>query len=406
MSTHSRGRRLLFAGLYVTEGAPIGFLWWALPTMMREAGGDVDRIGALLAFLVLPWAFKFLWAPLVDVLRGPRWGFRGWIVSAQLLMAASLVPLVVLDPAGSSTASGWIIAALVVHGFAAATQDVAIDGLAIATTPVSERGALNGWMQAGMLVGRSAFGGGGLILLERFGGRALVLSLIAVLCGGILLALFVHEPTYEAQDSRPPTQLTRFGPFRRQLARALSSRTTWLVLAFAATSGAAFEVVGGFAGPLLLDAGGDSALVGSFFLVPAVVAMLVGALAGGRYADRHGRQRAVGVAGLAVVTTVLVLALGAATGGDTSVLQVLLGIVYLAIGAFTAASYALFMDCSDPSLGATQFSAYMGATNLCEAWAVAAGGALAAARGYPLAFAACALVTLAALALVPRLRPT
>ena len=32
------GRRLLFAALYFSEGAPIGFIWWALPTRLASGG--------------------------------------------------------------------------------------------------------------------------------------------------------------------------------------------------------------------------------------------------------------------------------------------------------------------------------------------------------------------------------
>ena len=78
-----RGRRGLFAALYFLEGAPIGFLWWALPPALRAGGRPVDEIAALLAVLALPWALKVLWAPLVDVLRGSRWTERGWITAAQ-----------------------------------------------------------------------------------------------------------------------------------------------------------------------------------------------------------------------------------------------------------------------------------------------------------------------------------
>jgi hypothetical protein len=38
-----------FALLYLAEGAPIGFLWWALPTWLREQGLGVDRITGLTA---------------------------------------------------------------------------------------------------------------------------------------------------------------------------------------------------------------------------------------------------------------------------------------------------------------------------------------------------------------------
>jgi MFS transporter, PAT family, beta-lactamase induction signal transducer AmpG len=70
------------------------------------------------------------------------------------------------------------------------------------------------------------------------------------------------------------------------------------------------------------------------------------------------------------------------------------------VGAFTAASYALFMNLTDPRLGGTQFSTFMAATNGCESWSAAAGGRLAAGPGYPAAFVVLSGVSLAALALV------
>jgi len=71
--------------------------------------------------------------------------------------------------------------------------------------------------------------------------------------------------------------------------------------------------------------------------------------------------------------------------------RLLFAALYVAIGLFTASSYALFMDLTDPRLGATQFSAYMGATNACESWSAVLGGRLIASSGYPAAFAVMAL---------------
>jgi predicted MFS family arabinose efflux permease len=75
----------------------------------------------------------------------------------------------------------------------------------------------------------------------------------------------------------------------------------------------------------------------------------------------------------------------------------LLGLLYFFIGAFTTASYALFMDMTDRRLGATQLSAYMSATNLCESWSAFAVGALVAALGYGAAFSVMALASLVVL---------
>ena len=87
------GRRVLFGALYFAEGAPIGFVWWTLPVILRRAGWTKAAIGGLVGALVLPWAFKFVWAPLVDALRGPRFGFRAWIAVSQVAMAGTLLPL-------------------------------------------------------------------------------------------------------------------------------------------------------------------------------------------------------------------------------------------------------------------------------------------------------------------------
>src|SRR5688500_12391389 len=91
-------RIILFTLLYAAEGAPIGFIWWALPTLLRTADVPIDRITALTAVLLVPWVFKFLWAPALDVLRGPRWGYRAWLVTMQVIMALTLLPLAWLDP--------------------------------------------------------------------------------------------------------------------------------------------------------------------------------------------------------------------------------------------------------------------------------------------------------------------
>ncbi len=150
-------RKFLFACLYFSEGAPIGFIWLALPTRMRAAGIAIDQITWLTALVVIPWTFKFVWAPLVDILRTSRWTLRHWIMSAQLVMGCTLLPLAWLDLRADFEA---VVGLLLLHAVAAATQDVAIDALCISVTRPDERGQYNGWMQTGMLLGRASLGGG------------------------------------------------------------------------------------------------------------------------------------------------------------------------------------------------------------------------------------------------------
>jgi hypothetical protein len=81
-------------------------------------------------------------------------------------------------------------------------------------------------------------------------------------------------------------------------------------------------------------------------------------------------------------------------------LKVLLAGSAFGIGLFTAASYALFMDLTDPAIGASQFSAFMGSTNGCESWSVYAIGQIIVAYGYATGMLTMSAVSVAAISLL------
>jgi PAT family beta-lactamase induction signal transducer AmpG len=385
-------RRLLFASLYMSEGAPIGYIWWYLPTRLRVEGVPVGEIAALTALLVLPWTLKFLWAPLIDVTARRGFPVRGWIMTAQAIMGLTLLPLLGHDGAVSLD---FLRLVLICHAFAAATQDVAIDTHAIRSTPPGELGSVNGWMQAGMLLGRSLFGGVALYLRARIGDDTVVVALIALVWFNLAVA-------WRAQEAKEaPAAMPGDPAFVRTLFAAARRSGTWIGLLFAALSGAAFEGIGAVAGPFLVDRGLAESTIGAFLAGPAVLAMLLGSLLGGTVSDRVGRARAAGwfLAGICAAAAGLA---AAAEGATSGVMLAGLGVLYLGIGCFTASSYALFMGLTDRALGATQFSAFMAATNGCESWASFATGTLAQARGYGPAFLAMAAVSALTL---PLLRP-
>lgn len=334
-------QRAFFALLYLSEGAPIGYIWWAMPTRLRAAGMPVDQVALLTSLLTLPWALKFLWAPMIDRLRSPRWNYRAWITLAQLLMGFTLLPLAWLP---LETVAQFVTLLLMSHAVAAATQDVAIDALAIATIPESAFGRISGWMQAGMLVGRAVFGGLALAAEKWIGAQNVVLVLIG--CIWFTLAVLWLFPINQLKQDAAPDHRQ---PFHRAMIRAFSSRVTWTGLAIALIAGAGFEAIGGLMGSFLFDRGVPEPTIGWFFALPVVFCMILGGILGGMAADRVGHRRLVAWS---------ILAIAAAP-------------MYFALGSLTASSYALFMDLTDPTIGGTQFSTFMGATNLCEVWSIA-----------------------------------
>jgi MFS family permease len=391
------GRRVLFGALYFSEGAPIGYIWWAMPTKLRAAGMPVEQVAGLTAMLTLPWALKFLWAPVVDGVRGPRWGLRSWITLAQILMGFTLMPLVFM-PLEDLVAVAPML--LLAHAVCAATQDVGIDALAVRTLSHDERGAVTGWMQAGMLVARAVFGGAILYTERWIGEGGAAVALIA--CIWFSMALLWLSPPDVRPGGTPARE--RLAILGRAIARALGRASTWLGISIALVAGAGFEAAGWGIGPMLIDRGVGEDRVGLFRALPVVACMVAGALAGGWLADRIGHRRLVVVSVVAIAASIAALAGADAAGVGPTPLMAVASVMYLFIGSLTASSYALFMDLSDPAIGGTQFSAFMSATNLCEVWAVAAAGLLVAPLGYGWAFLALAGASLLALPLV-RLLP-
>src|SRR5215207_6839007 len=160
-----RGRLAAFFLLYLTEGIPVGFTAVAVAAQMRRQGLSPAQIGTFVATLYLPWSWKWAMGPVVDLVYSERLGRRrGWILGAQLMMALTLLAAMPVDFVTRLTAFSWIILA---HNCFAATQDVAIDALAVATLPPEERGTANGLMFSGAYLG-SAVGGSGALFLSSW----------------------------------------------------------------------------------------------------------------------------------------------------------------------------------------------------------------------------------------------
>lgn len=384
------GRSFLATALYFSEGAPIGFIWWALPTLLRKENIPIEQITSLTALLVLPWVFKFLWAPLVDSLRNERFGFKSWIIGSQIMMGLALIPLAFINPANNFLQWGMF---LFVHSVAAATQDVSIDALVINSVTSDQRGSINGYMQAGMLLGRSLFGGLSILVASLLGIEFVIFALIIAIWITTSLLFFVREPVWSLKKEN------KFKEFKSNIILSFKKRKTWLGLLFALTAAAAFEVAGALAGPFLLDRGASDSSIGIFFSIPVVIAMLIGGIAGGKISDKINRRKSVSIFLAGFVFAVMTLAIVDLTmlATDTSVYFIVLTSMYLFVGLFIASSYALFMDLTDPRIAGTQFSTYMSATNGCEAWSVWLAGRITSFSGYAVTLIIMGIISLLSL---------
>jgi len=388
------GDRLLFTVLYFAEGVPIGFLWWALPAVLREQGIAIDRITALTAAITVPWTLKFLAGPLMDrsVARGI--GLRPWIIGCQLIMGLALLPLA----AGEAVPDYRLLLILLIsHACFAAVQDVAIDALCIRTVPTAQLGAVNGWMQFGMTTGRALTAALVPLLIATAGWRAAVFGVVALIWAPMILVL---------KRAREPTAMEISTAGAPGIARGILHGSMLLAACIALLAGSGFEAAGALAGPLLVDLGLDGSRRALFFGLVAPGGLALGGLLAARYADRLGFARALAIAVLLVALAVsaLAAALGLAPEDRLARLAApLLGLVYLLAGFLISASYACFMAVATGRWAATRFSLLMALTNACESASALAGGRIAAHSGYAVALPALAAVSLLSLPFIRRL---
>ena len=92
------GRLFTFGTLYIAEGIPLGFTATLMAAYMRREGLDISQIGAFVGMLYLPWAFKWAWAPLIDLFPLYRFGGRKvWISGCLMMMILTLIIVAQID---------------------------------------------------------------------------------------------------------------------------------------------------------------------------------------------------------------------------------------------------------------------------------------------------------------------
>lgn len=406
------GRFLTFGLLYVSEGIPYGFTSIAMVAFMRQQGMGLDLIGAFSAALFLPWAFKWAWAPLIDLIRLDRWGGRrAWILACLTMMLATLIVVASIDAARHFQ---WLLALVIVHNFFAATQDVAIDSLAVSALEPDERARGNGFMFAGQYLG-IVLGGGTAIFVSGLVGLHGALAFVSVLllANFVFVVLFVRDPGVQPAAPRMPglfhALVVRLVGFVREVYASFwkSGRGPILGTVFSLLPCGAMALAYALLATIQVDFGLSTIQIARL-QVWNTIAAAVGCLIGGVLADRYGVKRVVATGFAATALITFGLAAQISQHGLTGVGQGYFFGAVLWHGFFFGIAYgsrnSIFMGMTNPAVAATQFTAFMGMSNMAISFGNYWQGAVAESMGYATALYIDAAVALLVIALIPFLR--
>ena len=347
MVTPSRpGRARLFAtlgALYFAQGLPFGFQSKTLQYVLTENGVSLTAI-TLAGGLSLPWALKPLWAPFID-----RYGARRqWILPLQAALAATLVLAGNVADGNLTT----LLALVLLMNVLTATQDIALDGLAVDLLEGRELGTGNAMQVGGYKLGMLMAGS---VLVFVCPSQAAVFYVMAAMVAAAALSLVgLEEPGRVARAGA-----LSVGGIVRTLLASVAVPGGVVLVGWVLTYKLGESVSDAIWKPFLqrgLGFGKDT--LAAWDGAVGMPCSIVGSLLGGLVATRIGPLRAVSWLAIGRLVPAC-LELGVAVIRPSSMAPII-GVTCaeeLTGGALTTAMFAFMMSRVDHRIGATHFTA-------------------------------------------------
>ena len=413
LKVYTQPASLRMLALGFSAGLPLLLVLRTLSFWLREAGIDRTTIGYL-SWVGLAYAFKWVWAPLVDRLPLPgltrRLGRRrSWLLLSQLLIAAGLLGMASQNPQLALTPMVW--SALVV-AFGSATQDIALDAYRIESASMQEQAALAATYQTGYRLAMIWAGAGVLWVATLAQGEQLGYAvrawqvaysvMAACMVVGIVTVLLSPEPQ---PRPLPPSRSVQewlhsalVAPFADFIARYRWQAA--LVLGLIAVYRISDVVMGIMANPFYVDMGYTKAQVAAVTKIYGVLMTLLGAFVGGAMAMRWGVMRVLMLGALLSASSNLLFAWLAGQAPTTVGLTLVVSADNLAGGIASAAFIAYLSSLTNVQYSATQYALFSSMMLLAPKWLAGFSGQFVDAYGYSPFFISTAALGLPVLVLV------
>ena len=302
---------LIMAALGFSSGLPFALVGITFSYWLRDENISLATIGFLSAINTV-YALKFLWSPVMDRVPAPIFGRmghrRGWMIIAQILIAAGLATM-----AAVGTAHGLAIltAAAFLAAFASASQDIVIDAWRIESAKdKDELGLLTSAAAFGYRVALLATDSFILIMAQHLGWSFSYFLFAGLVTVGFIATFLAKEsPQAAAVLTRKEHEAPLWTP------RGLADGVVGPFVAFFKAHGvlailmllaiSLFQLpnfaMGPMAGPLYHDIGLSKDVVGGVRSSLGLIGSFLGVVAGGYVSLRFGFMRALIIGGSSLI---------------------------------------------------------------------------------------------------------
>lgn len=394
-------RRMLicvFTGF--ASGLPLYLLFQLVPYWLRAEGVGLAEIG-FFALIQFPYAWKFLWAPVMDRYTLPFLGHRrGWILLTQVALLVSMSALGFFKP----ELSLWTIAYLAVAvAFFSSSQDVVLDAYRRELLPDVELGLGNSiHVQAYRLSGLIP-GGLALILSDHLPWHTVFIIVALFMLVGVVMTLVIDEAIAEPS---PPSSLKAsiIEPFREFIGRS-GLKPALLVLAFLFFYKLGDNMATALQTAFFYDVGFSGTQIGSIAKIIGTTAAIVGGLVGGLVMVKISINRALWLFGFVQITSILGFALLSIVGANPWMLAFAMAFEYLGVGLGTVALTAFIAKSTNVSFAATQFALFTALASVPRVLASASTGVIVEQVGWTNFFYVCTALAVPGMLLLFKVAP-
>jgi PAT family beta-lactamase induction signal transducer AmpG len=352
-------RLALMLALGFSSGLPLLLVFSTQSAWLREAGVDRAQIG-LMSYVALSYAFKFLWAPVIDGFDAPVFSRflgrrRGWMLLAQACVAAGLVGVGLGDPARTL---GWTVGCSLFVAFFSATQDIVVDGWRIDAAPAEDQGLMGAAYQFGYRIAILCAGAGALYIADFVDWRAAYMAMACLMVVGVtacLLSPRVDKPRAAAGEGAGLTLAKSFWEPLGDLVQRFGWKLA-VILALVSIYRLPDFVSGVMANPLYIDLGFSKSDIATVSKLYGVWVGMAGIFAGGFCVARLGLMPSLLVGGVAASCSHLTMALLAASGARLDLLTTAISVENFAGGFAGTALIAWMSSLTSPAFAATQYA--------------------------------------------------
>lgn len=358
----------LFGCLYFSEGLAFTIATVVIIIYFTDIGISIATATLVAGIAGIPWILKFVNGPITDYFI--KYGRKPFIIFGGMIGAFCLFPLAFIDP---QTNLIPFTSLLFISHVGIVFVDVSADAWAIQTAKTHELGKVNAAMTTGLFLGMAVTSSVLVVIGTTFGFDITFITAGLIVLVTIVLPIVIEEIKI-VKKRQKILSLLKF---------EFKKKNTLIVALFALFSATNFGIVLFIVPEYMMNIlnlnAAQTGIITSLF----PLATVIGAIIFGIISDKWSRKKTL----YFLFTGIIVFSALLITADTWQILAIIYPIIgFLHGGASYSVVCALFMDFTNPKIGATQYSIFTSLANFGDIGIGMVSGTLVLMLGYSRVF--------------------